>query len=100
MSLLRDFTNGIDDAEKIWNWLINNGKLSKAGAAGVMGNMQQESAFISINLQDSSNRILGLTDIQYTDEVDSGKYSKDQFIHDSAGYGLCQWTYWSRKEKL
>lgn len=100
MSLLRDFTNGIDDAEKIWNWLINNGKLSKAGAAGVMGNMQQESAFISINLQDSSNRILGLTDIQYTDEVDSGKYSKDKFIHDSAGYGLCQWTHWSRKEKL
>lgn len=30
--------------------------------------------------------------------VDSGAYSN--FVHDSAGYGLAQWTYWSRKESL
>lgn len=30
--------------------------------------------------------------------VDSGAYSN--FVHDSTGYGLAQWTYWSRKESL
>lgn len=34
----------------------------------------------------------------YTAAVDSGKYT--DFVHDSAGYGLAQWTYWSRKEGL
>ena len=30
--------------------------------------------------------------------MDSGAY--DNFIRDSAGYGLAQWTYWSRKQAL
>lgn len=30
--------------------------------------------------------------------MDSGKYTG--FVHDSAGYGLAQWTFWSRKEAL
>ena len=30
--------------------------------------------------------------------MDSGAYSN--FVHDSAGYGLAQWTFWSRKQNL
>ena len=30
--------------------------------------------------------------------MDNGSY--DNFIKDSAGYGLAQWTYWSRKQAL
>ena len=41
---------------------------------------------------------LGYTDATYTAAVDSGAYSN--FTKDSAGYGLAQWTYWSRKEAL
>lgn len=39
-----------------------------------------------------------MTDEEYTTAVDNGTYKN--FITDSAGYGLCQWTYHSRKKKL
>ena len=35
---------GKDEAEKIWNWLVANG-LSEVQAAGIMGNMKEESDF-------------------------------------------------------
>ena len=41
---------------------------------------------------------LGYTDAAYTAAVDNGSYKN--FVRDSAGYGLCQWTYWSRKQAL
>ena len=50
------------------------------------------------NLQNSSEKKLGLTDEAYTAAVDNGSYKN--FVHDSAGYGLTQWTYWSRKEAM
>ena len=39
-----------------------------------------------------------MTDADYTAAVDCGRYGN--FVKDSAGYGLAQWTYWSRKQKL
>jgi len=69
---------------------------TKAGAAAVLGNVQAESAFIPNNLQDSYNRALGMTDEQYTNAVDNGTYTN--FVYDSCGYGLPQWTFWSRKD--
>ena len=39
-----------------------------------------------------------MTDDEYTAAVDNGTYTN--FIKDKAGYGLAQWTYWSRKENL
>ena len=68
------------------------------GAAGLMGNIYAESGFNSMNLQNSSEKKFGMTDKQYTDAVDKGTYKN--FVHDSAGYGLVQWTYWSRKDGL
>ena len=41
-----------------------------------------------------------MTDEEYTAAVDDGSYPEDRFIRDSAGYGLAQWTFWSRKENL
>ena len=70
------------------------------GAAGMMGNMAAESGLKPTNLQNSYEKLFGMTDDEYTAAVDSGAYSADQFAHDSAGYGLCQWTYWSRKAAL
>ena len=37
-------------------------------------------------------------DSAYTTAVDNGSYTN--FVKDSAGYGLAQWTYWSRKQAL
>jgi hypothetical protein len=63
-----------------------------------MGNLYAESGLSPTNLQNSYEKSLGYTDASYTSAVDSGKYKN--FAKDSAGYGLCQWTYWSRKEAL
>lgn len=68
------------------------------GIFGLMGNLFAESGLISTNLQNNFEKKLKMTDIEYTVAVDSGTY-KD-FIHDGAGYGIAQWTYWSRKEAL
>lgn len=66
--------------------------------AGILGNIQAESAYNSMNVQDSCEKKLGMNDVQYTIAVDSGTYKN--FAKDSIGYGIAQWTYWTRKEAL
>lgn len=83
--------------ETIWNYLY--GKLGNAyGTAGLMGNLYAESALRPTNLQNTYEKKLGYSDAEYTAAVDNGSYGN--FIKDSAGYGLAQWTYWSRKQAL
>lgn len=85
------------NAEKIWNFLKSYG-LNDYGAAGLMGNLYAESGLSPKNLQNSYEKKLGYTDESYTAAVDNGVYTN--FVKDSAGYGLAQWTYWSRKQAL
>lgn len=68
------------------------------GACAVLANMHAESACRPDNLQNSGNVRLKMTDAEYTDAVDNGTYTK--FATDSHGYGLCQWTYHTRKAAL
>ena len=84
-------------AQIIWNFLKKEG-FNDYGAAGLMGNLDAESGLRSNNLQDTYSRKFGLSDTQYTQKVDNGTYTN--FIKDEAGYGLAQWTYWSRKQNL
>lgn len=72
--------------------------LSDNGIFGLFGNLYAESAMNPKNLQNSYESKLGFTDDTYTAAVDSGAYSN--FVKDSAGYGLAQWTYWSRKQAM
>ncbi len=83
--------------QKIWNYFKDKG-LNDYGCAGLMGNLYAESALNPKNLQNSFEKKLKYTDEKYTQVVDSGKYTN--FVNDSAGYGLAQWTYWSRKQAL
>ena len=88
---------GSTTEQQIWNYLLN--KLSNPyGVAGIMGNMYAESGLQSNNLQNSYEKKLGYTDTSYTSAVDKGVYTN--FVYDSAGYGLVQWTYWSLKRDL
>lgn len=81
----------------IWDTLIS--KIGNPfGVAGLMGNLYAESALNPKNVQNSFEKKTGYTDDTYTAAVDNGSYTN--FVHDSAGYGLAQWTYWSRKEAL
>ena len=83
--------------QRIWQYFEEKG-FSKYGIAGLMGNLRAESGLNPKNLQNTYEKSLGMTDAQYTQAVDDGTYSN--FIKDSAGYGLAQWTFWSRKQKL
>ncbi len=72
--------------------------MTMAGAAGVIANVEAESAFKSTNLQDSYEKSLGYNDESYTAAVDNGTYRN--FSGDDAGYGLAQWTAGDRKAKM
>lgn len=88
---------GKNNEEKAWNFL--KGKIpNDFGVAGLMGELFAESGLNPQNLQNSYEKKLGFTDATYTAAVDSGSYAN--FVHDSAGYGVAQWTFWSRKEAL
>ena len=83
--------------KRIWAFLWE--RLGNAfGVAGLMGNLYAESALKSTNLQSTYEKKLGMTDASYTEAVDNGTYKN--FVKDAAGYGLAQWTYWSRKQNL
>lgn len=72
--------------------------MTDCGAAGLMGNLYAESGLRSNNLQNSFERKFGMDDETYTAAVDLGAYGN--FVRDSAGYGIAQWTFWSRKQAL
>lgn len=81
----------------IWTWGMEKFG-NPYGVAGLMGNLYAESGLNPQNLQNTYEKKLGMTDAEYTQQVDNGTYTN--FVHDSAGYGLAQWTYWSRKQNL
>lgn len=77
----------------IYKSLLENG-LSKAGACAMLGNMMAES---SLKANIAQRGMTSLTDEQYTDKFNT---QPDACYRDGVGYGLCQWTYWSRKRGL
>jgi hypothetical protein len=89
--------NTSENAKKIWNFYKSRG-IPDNTIAGIMGNMQAESGLNPRNLQNSYEKSLNLTDDTYTSEIDKGNYTN--FVNDSAGYGLVQWTYHSLKKAL
>ena len=88
----------MSNKEYIWKWLWE--RIGNAyGVAGLMGNLQAESALRPNNLENRFADASGWTDETYTEAVDSGAINREMF-QDGAGYGIAQWTYWSRKRDL
>ena len=101
--------------EIIWNFFKGQG-FTDSGIAGIMGNLQQESSFLPTNLEQAANNKSGYTDARFTEEVDSGLITREEFISSEKfsaytyttggvtyytyGYGLAQWTFYSRKAAL
>ena len=77
----------------IFDTLISAG-LTREGALGLMGNMKAESGMKANIAQRGMTK---LSDEQYTAAADNGLID---FVHDQCGYGLCQWSWYSRKENL
>lgn len=100
----------------VWDILmetINN----KFGVAAVMGNLAREGGYKTGIVREKPHsdwktytEYYNLyTDITYTQAVDSGKISREEFAHPlinygepkkQYGYGICQWTSPGRKEGL
>ena len=89
---------GVQMSEKqLYDYFRSQG-FNDYGVSGLLGNLKAESNCIANNLQSTYNKKLNITDEEYTRLVDGGNYP--DFITDKAGYGLAQWTYWSRKAAL
>ena len=83
--------------KQIWDFLKTEG-FNDFGVAGLMGNLLAESGLRPNNMEDQYQSKLGYNDESYTRAVDNGTYTN--FIKDAVGYGLAQWTYWTRKQNL
>ena len=86
---------GSTNEEKVWNYLISKG-FSKEGAAGIMGNLKQESNMRPDNVQNN----MGYSDEDYTNGIKNGTITRESFMNDKRGYGIAQWTYYTRKAAL
>ncbi len=89
-------TGNVQEKE-IWDFFTKKG-LNAYAVAGLMGNLFAESGLNPCNLQNTYNNKLGMGDEEYTKAVDAGSYGN--FVNDSAGYGLAQWTFYTRKQAL
>ena len=80
----------------IWRFFKENTSLSDEAIAGIMGNFEAESNNEACRVQGdfTSDRRVSK---QYANDTNNGV---NNFIHDSKGWGLAQWTYWSRKQNL
>ena len=55
---------GSNNAEKIWNFFKDRG-FNDYGCAGLLGNINAESALNPLNLQNNGNKKLGMTDEEF-----------------------------------
>ena len=85
----------------IWEYLKAKG-FSDVATAAIMGNMEAESNCVSCRLQGDFSTDYHKSK-EYTAMVDKGEITREQFINNGpggGGFGLLQWTYWSRKAGL
>ena len=81
---------------QVYDILVEAG-ISHAGACGILANAQAESEFCSDNMENYYNKKFGVTDAEYTQLSDLGQVD---FVNDSVGYGLWQFTYYEFKQAL
>lgn len=71
------------------------------GVAALMGNLQAESGLYPDRVQ--GDIPYSSYSQEYTSKVDSGEISEYDFVHNGpggGGYGLAQWTFYTRKQAL
>lgn len=89
-------------ARKIWKYFTSKG-WSDEGVAGLLGNIEKESYVQCVIVQGDLHDPKFKKSIAYTEAADSAETEAEMkkcFIRDSKGYGLCQWTYYTRKRGL
>jgi len=84
--------------QTIYN-LYRSAGLSHCGALAMLGNADCESGCCSYRKQGDFSAGFEKSK-EYTRMVDTGAIDPWGFYYDAIGYGLLQWTFWSRKKGL
>lgn len=79
--------------------ILRAGGLTRAGALGLMGNWDCESNLEAGRVQGDFSPYRTGSKL-YVSQITSGVISKEQFMRDAKGFGLAQWTYFTRKGAL
>ena len=88
------------NGQHIWDYLMPILDNNEYGVAGLMGNLYAESGLLPFRLQGDYDAPDYPESHDYTADVNDGTYSEYQFVNDSRGYGLAQWTSSGRKQGL
>ena len=99
IALILGISSYTQNEKTVWDFLIRAG-LTKAGTAGMMGNLKAESNIKSVIYETKYKSKVGLSDEEYVRQVNNGQYSESKFVNDKVGFGLAQWTYHTRKKAL
>ena len=83
--------------EIIWDFFKSKG-LNDYACAGIVGNAYAESGCSPTNLENMYEQRFGMSDNEYMNAVDNGTYTN--FVHDCAGWGIFQFTYFTLKQGL
>ena len=85
----------------IWTYFHNRG-LPYDAIAALMGNLYAESMCVPYIVQGNTSYPFSYS-VNYTNNVTSGVISEYDFVHNGpngGGYGLAQWTWYTRKQGL
>ena len=117
----RDYSDADESNEqlRLWNLLMKHYDGNTNAVLGVMCNLYSESHFEASNLEDYNNDIWAVDDFTYTDSINSGEISKQDFleartydmtngyyndyyqwVNVDGGYGYAQVTAYIKKEEL
>jgi hypothetical protein len=83
---------GDSNEQKVWNYFHARG-LTDIAVAGIMGNFNNESAFDPARKQKASG--VDMTTVVFKDTIADGGQETG-----GGGYGLAQWTYYTRRNAL
>lgn len=84
--------------QTIYNLLRGYG-LSEAGALGMLGNLECESGCEPYRVQGDYQASRAISKA-YVNAIENGTSDRYRFSNDQKGFGLAQWTYYSRKDML
>ena len=84
--------------QTIYNQLRASG-LTEAGALALLGNWDCESNCESVRVQGDFSPYRTVSK-QYVEDIATGRINRDSFKNDAKGFGLAQWTYFTRKAAL
>lgn len=84
--------------QTIYNLLRGYG-LSEAGALGMLGNWECESGCEPYRVQGDYQASRAISKA-YVNAIENGTQNRERFANDQKGFGLAQWTYYSRKDML